>query len=156
MPNDNSRNTVIFIVCAGILLVAYQFLVMGPAQRKAEAEAKQKAAAARSQPGLGAPGLPGAAPAPVYVSRPQALAATPRIRIETPALTGSISLKGARFDDLFLKGYRQELDNPAPVELFRPEGVQYAYFAQTGWAGQNLPSRAAHIANSAAATAYTL
>ena len=35
--------------------------------------------------------------------------------------------------------YRQKLDDPAPVELLRPEGTQYAWFADVGWAGLNVP-----------------
>ena len=39
------------------------------------------------------------------ISRDAAIAATPRIKIETPRVSGSISLKGARIDDLSLTQY---------------------------------------------------
>ena len=68
------------------------------------------------------------------------LAASPRVIIDTPSLTGSIALKGARIDDLFLKGYHEEVAKTSPlVELLRPEGMADAYFAELGWVGANLP-----------------
>ena len=83
---------------------------------------------------------PGAAPAPVFLPRAQAEGLSPRIAIETPDLTGSVALKGARIDDLFLKNYHVTVDPKSPlVELFRPEGAQGAYFADTGWTGANVP-----------------
>src|SRR5690349_9075249 len=104
MEQDNSRNTMLFVVCAVLMLLAYQVFVLGPAQQRRETEAKARAAAAATNPAA----LPAGAPA-VYVNREQALAQSPRIRVETPSLTGSISLKGARLDDLALKGYRQTI-----------------------------------------------
>ncbi len=63
--------------------------------------------------------------------------------VDTPSLTGSIDLRGARFDDLFLKGYHVEVAKTSPlVELLRPEGMADAYFAELGWVGANLPGPA--------------
>ena len=63
-----------------------------------------------------------------------------RAPIATPALAGSISLRGARIDDLFLRNYRTTVAKDAPpVELLRPEGSQHAFFAEFGWTGANLP-----------------
>ncbi len=80
---------------------------------------------------------PAGAPAPsVFVDRAQALAQSPRVRIDTPSLAGSLSLKGGRIDDLVLKNYRQTIaKNSPPVELFRPAGAREAYFADLGWTG---------------------
>lgn len=138
--NEDTRNTTIFLVCAFVLFIAYQFLVMEPAQKKREAEAKSKAAAAATLPSAAVPrpGAPTVA-VPATVSRQQALAASPRIPVATPALKGSISLKGARIDDLFLTEYRETVDkNSPPVELLRPEGAPFAWFAEIGWTGQNV------------------
>jgi len=62
------------------------------------------------------------------------------VQINTPSLTGSISLTGGRIDDLFLTRYRTkvEADSP-PVELFRPSAAQYAYYSQSGWTAPNVP-----------------
>ena len=135
MQNDN-RNTLIFVVCAGVLLVLYQMFVLQPAARQREQAAKAVATAQASAP-AGALASPSAV---VTVPRAQALAASPqRIRIDSPGLSGSIAVTGARIDDLFLKGYRQTVaKNSPPVEMFRPAGALDAYFADFGWTGPNL------------------
>ena len=138
MQENNNRNTIIFVVSAVLILIAYQFLVVDPATKRRNADmVRQKAATVETQkPGV----LPSATPGTVVVSREQAAAASARAPIVTPALSGSVSLRGARIDDLFLKNYRQTVDKTSPpVELLRPEGSRYAYFAEFGWTGANLP-----------------
>ena len=64
----------------------------------------------------------------------QTAAEVARIAIETPELTGSISMLGGRIDDLALTDYRETLDEGAPiVRLLRPVGELDAYFAAFGW-----------------------
>jgi YidC/Oxa1 family membrane protein insertase len=133
---DESRNTIIFFVCVLVLFFIYQQFVLGPQQKKHEAElAHQKAVAAQTAQAA-APKLA----VPAEVTRAQALAASPRVPIATPSLKGSISLRGARLDDLFLVKYSQTTDKGSPpVELLKPEGAAYAFFADFGWVGQNIP-----------------
>ncbi|HEY2357297.1 MAG TPA: membrane protein insertase YidC [Phenylobacterium sp.] len=135
MTEDN-RNLLIFGVCAAILFVLYQVYVVDPAAKRRQAELKAHPPAAASVVQPGAPGLA----APPAVTRAAALATSPRIPVETPALKGSISLRGARLDDLFLTRYRQTTakDSP-PVEMLRPEGATYPWFVDFGWVGQNVP-----------------
>lgn len=58
-----------------------------------------------------------------------------RVAIETPELRGSLSLQGARIDDLSLTQYREELAEDSPiVRLLKPVGEPEAYFATFGWA----------------------
>ncbi|MEJ6509653.1 MAG: membrane protein insertase YidC [Octadecabacter sp.] len=60
----------------------------------------------------------------------------PRISIETPELSGSLSLLGGRIDDLALVKYKETLDEGSPVvKLLRPVGEADAYFATFGWSG---------------------
>jgi YidC/Oxa1 family membrane protein insertase len=134
MPDNSTRSMIIFVISAAIILGLYQFLVLAPAQKQAAAQ--QKAQAAAVQP---LPTAPGAAPAAaVRLTRAEALAQSPRVPINTPSLSGSISLRGGRFDDLSLRRYKTTLDDPAPVEWLKPKGVEYAQFAELGWTGQNL------------------
>jgi YidC/Oxa1 family membrane protein insertase len=84
---------------------------------------------------------PGVQPTPstpkVTQNREQVLGATPRVRIDTPSLQGSINLKGAQIDDLLLVRQKQTIakDSP-PVRLFSPLGAPGAYIAQFGWSAQ--------------------
>jgi YidC/Oxa1 family membrane protein insertase len=137
MQDDSSRNTIIFLVCALALFVVYQVFVTGPAEKKHQADlARQKAAAAAAAPAVATPVLQ----APPAVTRAAAIAASPRVPVATPSLKGSISLRGARLDDLFLVKYKQTVDrNAPPVELLKPEGVPYSWFVDYGWVGQNVP-----------------
>ena len=62
----------------------------------------------------------------------------PRISIETPQLTGSLSLQGVRVDDLSLLNYRETIEEgSAIVKLMKPVGEDNAYFASFGWAAAN-------------------
>jgi YidC/Oxa1 family membrane protein insertase len=131
MPTDN-RNFIIFVVVAGIILLGYQVFIVGPQAKRLAAEHAQAAASA--------PAAAVVQPAVTTVSLPQALAQSPRVAIDTPSLSGSISLKGARLDDLLLKGYHEEVAKTSPlVRLLTPEGAANAYFAFQGWVGANLP-----------------
>ncbi len=141
MQNDN-KNTLMFIVSAFAILIGYQFFILGPQQKKAEAELRAKKIAEEkmvaTQPGLVMG--PDGKPAPLTLSRDAAKALSPRLVVDTPALSGSISLKGGRIDDLYLKRYAETIAKGSPpVELFRPEGAEHAWFADFGWAGANLP-----------------
>ena len=119
-------------------------------------QANETAPASEAQPSA-APAAPGAArvgaaappgaPAPVEAQTvSQALAANPRVMIDTPSIGGSINLKGGRIDDIILKDYRETVDPKSPnVRLFSPPGAPDAYWAETGFVsparGQGAQSR---------------
>ena len=150
---ENNRNFLITIVLSVLILTLWQVFYMGPrveAQREAarieaqRVEAESKATTPDQTvpaPGTAAPGaaVPGAVPgtdAAIPQNRDPALAATPRVKIDTPALAGSINLKGARLDDLSLKDYRVTVDPNSPIiELLNPQGLPNGYFAEVGYAG---------------------
>ena len=150
----DQRNLLMAIVFSVTILLGYQFLFEQPrvereraAQQAAEAERKaagetvetpesatplpEAAGSAAAPPGVpgGTARLPGAA-----VSAPSAAAAEPRVRIVSSRLKGSLSLKGARIDDLLLTDYRDTIEEDSPqITLFRPPGAGSPYFAQFGW-----------------------
>ncbi|MBA3051104.1 MAG: membrane protein insertase YidC [Alphaproteobacteria bacterium] len=136
-PQDNSRNTILFVVIAAIMLLAYSYFVMQP-----QAERRRAAQQAATEQTTDAPVTAPSPSAAVFTEdRTVALArGGARVPIQTETVTGSLSLRGARIDDLFLTGYQEtnEADSP-PVELFRPEGMRHAYQAQFGWNGPNVP-----------------
>jgi YidC/Oxa1 family membrane protein insertase len=75
-----------------------------------------------------------AASTPVTMDRETALKQSPRLRIETPRISGSIALKGARLDDVVLSDYHETVDpKSANVIMLSPPGAPDAYFAEVGW-----------------------
>ncbi len=99
-----------------------------------------EAAAPPPAPGAVSAGAPGAA----QVTREQAIAAAAsaggRISIESPAVQGSIRLRGARLDDLTLPEYRETLDpDSPPIHLFSPKGAPDPYYAEFGWVAAAAP-----------------
>jgi len=132
--NDDNRNLMVFLVISMVLLFGYQYFVIGP-QQKARA-AHQAQLAAQSSSAVAA-GLPVGNPT---VTRDQALAQSPRVPIDTPSLKGSISLKGALLDDLYMVKYHTTVDPKSPpVELLRPSATDHGYYVESGFNTQNLP-----------------
>ena len=115
---DNNSNFLMAVVLSLGVLLGWQFFVVEP--RLAEERARQLAAAeeiaafaenqgtgASSDSALrapditGAPTVTGAASAPLKKPNlDNSFADSPRLKIETDQLSGSIALMGARFDDL--------------------------------------------------------
>jgi YidC/Oxa1 family membrane protein insertase len=134
---NDSRNMILAVVLSALVLLGWSFLseklLPAPAPQAEQVDNKQAAPAPQ----------PKAAPAPQAPPkvrpRGQVLAESPRIQIRTPRLQGSISLKGARFDDLVLLKERETIakDSP-PVRLLSPAGTPGAYFASFGWTGQGV------------------
>ena len=59
---------------------------------------------------------------------------SPRVAIDTPALKGSIALKGGRIDDLTLKEYRETVEPDSPnVVLLSPAGGPHPYYTEHGY-----------------------
>ena len=79
-----------------------------------------------------------AASAPEKIDLPMAevLKSDKRVQISNRAISGSIRLKGARFDELNLTRYKQTLaENSTDVNLFSPAGTVAPYYAEFGWLG---------------------
>jgi YidC/Oxa1 family membrane protein insertase len=154
--NESNRNMIIAIVLSVVVLFGWQFFVAGPQMQKAQQQAELAAQqASAANPGLATStttpnGTTAATPAAtatsatggkIYTDRAQAIAATQRIAIDTPALKGSINLSGGRLDDLELKKYTETVDPNSPIiTLLSPSGVEteqglpYAYYVEQGWA----------------------
>jgi YidC/Oxa1 family membrane protein insertase len=134
------------------VLIAWQYFYGLPQAEKAKQEAQLKAQQQQQtnpptaqQPAGNAPPAPGQVPqaptqpgAPVgqQLSREAVIASTPRIKIETPRLQGSIALKGGRIDDLALTQYHETVDpGSPPIVLLEPSGAPHPFYAEFGWVG---------------------
>jgi YidC/Oxa1 family membrane protein insertase len=86
--------------------------------------------AASPTPAEGSPGT-GASPTTVVGSVPKNV---PRVKISAPRVAGSISLLGARLDDLILTQYRETIQPNSPdVRLLEPRSDEHPYYIQYGW-----------------------
>ncbi|MGB6177222.1 MAG: membrane protein insertase YidC [Methylocella sp.] len=82
--------------------------------------------------GLSAPGP--AEPSAPQKSRAEALAESPRVKLDAPAIYGSIALKGGRIDDVSFKAYRETVDPNSPnIVLLAPAGSPFPYYAEAGF-----------------------
>ena len=129
---EETRNFVLFAAVAALILLVWPRLF--PANPPATRVGAGKSHA------LPNPGAQPTLNTPAAVrDRRTVLAESPRVRIETPALSGSIDLKGPRIDDLVLTRYKETVaKGSAPIRLLSPAGAPDAYFAQFGWRGQGL------------------
>ena len=147
MNKEDLRNLILAIVLSVAVLIGWNYFYGAPQlQKDRQAQTQANAPAPAAQPGAVAP--LGAAPAASRPeTRPEALAATKRIAIDTKSLGGSIDLTGGLLDDLTLKAYRETIDPNSPnIVLFSPQGGPAPYWAETGFVGEagtsaKLPTR---------------
>jgi YidC/Oxa1 family membrane protein insertase len=152
---ENNRNFLITIALSVLILTLWQVFYVNPrieTEREA-ARIEAQRAEESAQQGLGAGGesadIPvaggttdgaavpgGTAPAAIPATREAALAAAQRVRIDTPRLSGSINLAGARLDDLLLRDYRVTVDRNSPnIELLSPSALPDGYYVEVGYVG---------------------
>src|SRR5512136_493212 len=147
--NDNG-STILAVILSGLVLIAWQYFYNMPQMEKQRAAQQAQSEMAKPAPQAGSSTTPSSAPptgaaptanAPAQpaataaiVSRDSAIAATPRVKIDTPTLTGTISLKGGRIDDLSLVQFRETVDPSSPaIVLYSPSGTENPYYAEFGW-----------------------
>jgi YidC/Oxa1 family membrane protein insertase len=154
---DQYKNLILAVVLSMAVLVAWEYFYARPQEAKRRAqEQSQQVTLPTATPDSGVPSpnatpqgtVPAAGPAAAASqTREVAIAASPRMPVETPSLRGSIALKGGRIDDLVLVRYHETVDPKSPnVTLFSPTNSPQPYFAEYGWVPQggaqtNLPDR---------------
>ncbi|MFC5584355.1 membrane protein insertase YidC [Nitratireductor kimnyeongensis] len=150
---DNNRNFLITIALSVLILTLWQVFYMNPRieeQREAaqieEQQAAETAPATASSsgensdipaPSGGEGAVPGSAnPSAAPLDRAAAVAGSARVKIETPRISGSINLTGARLDDLLLKDYRVTVEKDSPnIQLLNPSTGPDGYYVETGYVG---------------------
>lgn len=134
-----NRNFLLAAVIAIGILFFYQAFILDPMARDREAAEQATAETQVQETGDDAPQAADSGFAAGLgengMSREDALARSQRIEIRTEALSGSLSLTGARIDDLQLLRYETEVDSGVPVTLMSPEGFDGYQFAASGWLG---------------------
>jgi YidC/Oxa1 family membrane protein insertase len=132
--DDQNRNLLLAVVLSALVFVVWFALFPPPEQAPSpdpSTAAAQNEAAAVAAPDAGEPGAAAAGALEDLGVEP--VADAPRVAIDTPSLTGSLSLRGGRLDDLKLKGYHVTLDEPGLVQLLSPAGSPFPYYVVSGW-----------------------
>jgi YidC/Oxa1 family membrane protein insertase len=140
-PSDK-RNLIVFIIASLLIWYGFDHFVIAPRMEAQQAEAQMQAAQAVKDGGVAG----AESPAAKIVPREEALTNEgARISIDTPDLSGSISLTGSRIDNISLKNYFTELHGTEQVVLMSPAGTAQSHYAEIGWlAGEDgikVPSR---------------
>jgi len=154
---SENRNLILAAVLSGAVLLGWQYFFIEPkveAERAAQAEiaATETATTEGSVPQIleSTPNIAaGSASGALLTGLPRdlALAQSARVAIDTPLVAGSISLTGARIDDLQLHTYYETVDPTSPeIVLLSPSNSLAPYFAEFGWtapatAGLAVPGR---------------
>jgi len=141
--NDNNKNFILALTLSVLVFFVWHFFYVAPKQElqkeraRIEALKKKKAGETPAAPDAEAPIAEVGIDTPIKtkLSRNDALKLTTRIEIETSGLNGSLSLKGARIDDLSLKHHRKTVKKDSGfIELLSPVESGNPYFAEFGWA----------------------
>ncbi len=136
---DDHNKNLLLATALSFLVILVWFVMFPPEQQAPVPPAPQSTASPEAllpplavpPPGTAADGLP---PGPGTAATAAAAEPT-RVAIDTPRLSGTISLRGGRLDDLALRDYRVEVDPATPeVTLFAPVGRLQPYYALYGWA----------------------
>ncbi len=162
---ENNKNFILAIALSLAVLLGWQYFYVKPMNERARLQ--QQLEAQLNPPKPATQGTPGDANAPTasntpggtpslsqqppqatsYGNREAAIAASPRVAIDSPALLGSINLKGGRIDDVVLRDYTETVDpKSSKVVLLSPSGSPAPFFTYTGWwtsqPGVTLPGEA--------------
>ncbi len=135
---QDTKNLILAIALSVAVLVGWQYYFGMPlleTKKQSDIVAKLPDQAQQPAPGTNATAaLPATMAAGTFASREEALAASPRVIIDTPKLKGSLSLKGGDIDDVAFKAYRETVDPTSPnIVLFSPDQTPNAYFARFFW-----------------------
>ncbi len=137
---DEQNKNLILATALSFVVILVWFLLFPPPEQETLATPPTETVQTSADPSIPA-AQDSSGPAPIAdsgASEDVSISDAPRVSIETPRLTGSLSLIGGRIDDLRLKDYRTTLDDDAPiVTMLSPQGTNDAYYALQGWAAGN-------------------
>ena len=132
--DDQNKNLLLAMVLSSLVLIIW-FVLFPPPEEAVPVEGATSSATG-VDPATAVPGADtsaGTATAPT--EQPAAADNVARVAIDTPSLSGSLSLAGGRIDTIFLKNYRTSLErNADEVEVLAPIGTAQPYYSVFGWA----------------------
>ena len=141
---DNNRNLILATVLSFLVILVW-YTVFAPEPVSDQPSGQPLTEQVVGDQPLATPGTATTAPADL-AAEPDAAEPAGRVAIQSPALSGSISLAGGRIDDLLLTRYQETRDEGSPdVRLLTPssataddsipvDSAQYKpYYAVYGW-----------------------
>jgi YidC/Oxa1 family membrane protein insertase len=136
---SETRNVFIAIGLSILIFLGFEIFYNAPQRERLMAERAQ--VEEQSQPGTSGEAPTAEAPAAdAPIQRDEALGANARVPIATDAVDGSISLQGARIDDLNLRQYRRAVDPESDeVTVLAPINSEFGHDAFFGWEMQSGP-----------------
>jgi YidC/Oxa1 family membrane protein insertase len=151
MHDDNNKN-LILATALSFLVILVWFIVFPPEQPVPPVTTETAQAIATSDEPNAVPTSANDAAVPSATdnsqSREDALGVSPRVKIDSKRVSGSISLRGALIDDLSLKNYNVHLnDESEKIVIFSPIQESTGYWAFHAWwspdksvAAEDIPS----------------
>jgi YidC/Oxa1 family membrane protein insertase len=137
-PNaPDTKNLALAIALSLAILLGFQYFYEAPrakarATEQAAAVATQAAQAKANPAAIGA--VPTGAATAGDLPRTQAIALTQRVNLDGAGVDGSLSMLGARFDDLRLKRYKETIKpDSKEITLLHPQGTADGYYAFFGF-----------------------
>ncbi len=128
----NQKNLPLFIAISIAILLGSQYFLPHKPRLAPQAAVATRTTQSGQTPSAPALDLAPAGHQPVAVPPPSANA--PRLPVDAPRVEGSISLQGARLDDLRLRDYRETVDKNSPlVRLLEPANDPQPSYVQFGW-----------------------
>jgi YidC/Oxa1 family membrane protein insertase len=119
------------IVLSLAILLGFQYLVAPHLPKPPVRTAQTSEQTPEKSIATPAEGSPGAAAAPAAETVPKNV---PRVKIAGHSVRGSVSLLGARIDDVVLTHYKETLEPDSPdVHLLEPRSDEHPYYVQYGW-----------------------
>lgn len=143
----DNKNFILFAVLSLGILLGYQTLYLGPkeeARQRYEQQQLELAQESFEPPQSASSDLAPATAADTAQSAPSATdpayVEAGRVTLENAELSGSISLRGARLDDLLLNKHKVSLEDETNVRLLVPFGDTNSYFVRFGWTAKGKDS----------------
>ena len=127
--HSDQFNLLIAVILSTLILLYWQYYVENPRQQNDAIAQKIKEKAEHK--------LESETPQNTK-TRPELIAESPRLPIQSDFLHGSLALKGLRLDDLTLAQYKETLAKNSPdVTLLSPGKLQSGYFVEIGFLSED-------------------
>ncbi|MEM9469007.1 MAG: membrane protein insertase YidC [Pseudomonadota bacterium] len=128
MHPDDMRNLLIFGALSIVLWLSYDHFILKPKIEKMRAA--QVVAEKVSQANVTDDDLR-------EIPREDSISKGARVTIDNPAVSGSIQLQGARFDDLILKNYFNTIEKESNKVMLSPAQTKHPRYIEYGWVSQD-------------------